>query len=55
MVILLVLLVALVGLLLYGFAVNPKVIEIGRIMFWTGLLAFLFNVASAHMVNLFSH
>ena len=36
-----VLLVVLVGLLMYGFAANVKAQEIGRIMFWTGLLAFL--------------
>jgi len=35
------LLVALIGLLMYILAANPKVNEIGRIMFWTGLLAFL--------------
>ena len=52
MVILLVLLVALVGLLIYGFTINPKLMEVGRIMFWTGLLAFLLNIASAHTVNL---
>lgn len=35
------LLVAIVGLLMYALAKNPKVEEIGKIMFWTGLLAFL--------------
>lgn len=35
------LLVSLIGLLMYVLATNPKVVEIGRIMFWTGLLAFL--------------
>ncbi len=37
------LLVALVGLLMYVLASNTKLVEIGRIMFWTGLLAFLLN------------
>jgi len=41
MVIYVVLLVALAGLLIYAFAANPKASEVGRIMFWTGLLAFL--------------
>lgn len=35
------LLVALVGLLMFALASPSKVQEIGRIMFWTGLLAFL--------------
>lgn len=34
-------LVALAGLLMYALAANPKVVELGRIMFWTGLLSFL--------------
>lgn len=34
-------LVALIGLLMYALCTNPKLVEIGRIMFWTGLLAFL--------------
>jgi len=37
------LLVALVGVLLYALATHGKVVEIGRIMFWTGLLGFLIN------------
>ena len=37
------LLVCIVGLLMYALAANPKVVEIGRIMFWVGLLSFLFN------------
>jgi hypothetical protein len=35
------LLVALIGVLMYALCINPKLAEIGRIMFWTGLLAFL--------------
>lgn len=42
------LLVALIGVLMYALVVNPKLCEIGRIMFWTGLLAFLLQIANAH-------
>jgi hypothetical protein len=35
------LIVAVVGLLMYVLATNPKINEIGRILFWTGCLAFL--------------
>lgn len=35
------LLVALVGVLMYALSTNAKVVEIGRIMFGAGLLAFL--------------
>ncbi len=31
----------IVGVLMYALAANPKIVEIGRIMFWTGLLSFL--------------
>lgn len=41
MTIVITLLVALIGLLLYGFSANVKVQEIGRIMFFCGLLVFL--------------
>jgi hypothetical protein len=47
MVIFLSLLVAIIGLLIYALATNGKVVEIGKIMFWTGLLAFLLTVTSA--------
>jgi len=33
--------VALIGVLMYALCVNPKLSEIGRIMFGFGLLAFL--------------
>jgi hypothetical protein len=33
--------VCIVGLLMYILAVNPKVQELGRMMFWVGLLVFL--------------
>jgi hypothetical protein len=38
--------VTIVGLLLFVFAKNPsgKAIEVGRMMFWVGLLAFLLTV-----------
>jgi Na+/phosphate symporter len=34
-------LIALIGLLMYAFCVNPKLAEIGRITYFAGLLAFL--------------
>jgi Na+/phosphate symporter len=39
------LLVALVGLVIYAVSVNPKLMEIGRLMFGSGLLAFLLQTA----------
>jgi Na+/phosphate symporter len=39
------LLVLVIGLLMYALATNPKVSEIGRIMFAFGLLAFLLHGA----------
>jgi Na+/phosphate symporter len=41
MVILLPLLVCIIGLLMYALSANPKLVEIGRIMFFAGLLATL--------------
>jgi hypothetical protein len=35
------LIVAVIGLLMYVLATNPKINEIGRILFWTGTLTFL--------------
>lgn len=35
------LLIALIGVLMYFMAANPKLMDIGRIMFACGLLAFL--------------
>lgn len=43
MIIVLPLLVAVVGLLMYALSVNPKLQEVGRIMFFCGTLAFLFT------------
>lgn len=49
MVILLPLLIALVGVLMYALSANPKLVEIGRMMFWVGLLAFLLQAPSGMM------
>jgi len=46
MIIALTLLVALVGVLMYVLAANPKLQEIGRIAFFAGLLAFLLTGAA---------
>jgi hypothetical protein len=35
------LIVAVVGLLMYVLASQPKIQEVGRILFWTATLAFL--------------
>jgi Na+/phosphate symporter len=37
------LLICLVGVLIYALSANPKLVEIGRIMFFAGLLAFLLS------------
>lgn len=41
------LLVALVGLLMYVLATNPKVQELGRLMFFAGLFVALLHGSSA--------
>lgn len=46
------LIVAAVGVVIYFIATNPKVSECGRVMFWTGLLAFLLANGGA-VVGLF--
>jgi Na+/phosphate symporter len=46
------LLVALVGVLMYALSVNPKLQEIGRISFAFGLLVFLLRL-NPEMVNIF--
>jgi len=43
--------IALVGLVMYALT-NNKMMEVGRIMFWTGLLAFLLQVGAGHVVRL---
>ncbi len=40
------LIVLVVGLLMYALAANPKLVEVGRVMFWTGLLSFLMGAAT---------
>jgi len=45
------LLIAVIGLLMYALAGNAKVVEIGRIMFWTGLLAFLMGGGVGHVTQ----
>ena len=45
------LLVAVIGLLMYVLAGNPKVVEVGRIMFWTGLLSFLLGGGVGHAIQ----
>ncbi len=37
------LVVCIVGLLMYALSANPKLVEIGRLMFLAGLLALLFQ------------
>ena len=46
------LLVALVGVLMYALSANGKLVEIGRIMFWTGLLAFLLALSTTSVAVL---
>lgn len=43
MIISLVFIIMIVGLLMYVISKDPKVTEIGRIMFWTGLLTILLS------------
>lgn len=43
MIIYLPLLFALIGVLMYALCANVKLAEIGRILFWTGMLAFLLS------------
>jgi len=47
------LLVALVGVLMFALAANPKLVEIGRIAFFCGLFVFLFTLGTGR-VNLFT-
>jgi hypothetical protein len=50
MIIYLSLLVSVIGVLMYALAQNPKLVEIGRIAFWVGLLCFL--LGDAALVNI---
>lgn len=45
-------LVCIIGLLCYALATNPKVVEIGRIMFAMGLLATLLLLGAGHVIHL---
>jgi hypothetical protein len=49
MIIYLSLLICVIGLLMYALASNPKLVEVGRMMFWVGLLCFL--LGDAALVN----
>ncbi len=53
MIIGLTLLIAVIGLLMYVLCTNPKLVEVGRIMFWTGLLAFLMGGGVGHVIQAF--
>lgn len=52
MIIYLSLLVALVGVLMYALSANVKLVEIGRIAFGVGLLAFLIAANGGHALTL---
>lgn len=54
MIVYLSLLVAVIGVLMYALATNPKLAEIGRIALFCGLLAFLL-VSVPHLVTLVPH
>jgi hypothetical protein len=41
------LLVAIIGLLMYALAANPKLQEVGRISYFAGILAFLLRISEA--------
>ncbi len=43
------LVVCVVGLLMYALAANPKLVDVGKIMFWTGLLSFLLGLGGTHI------
>jgi hypothetical protein len=45
------LLVALIGILMYALCANPKLVEIGRLAYFAGLLAFLLN-GIEHVVSI---
>ncbi len=40
------LLIAIIGLLMYALCASAKLVEIGRILFWTGALVTLFRLES---------
>ena len=45
------LLVALAGVLMYALSANGKLVEIGRIMFFAGLLAFLLAAGEGRLLK----
>ena len=49
------LIISVVGLIMYVLATNAKIVEVGRIMFWTGLLAFLLGGGGAAAAGLLHH
>lgn len=55
MIVILSLLIAICGLLLYALSANPRVGEIGRIMFFCGLFVFLLQFGQGAVLNLFPH
>lgn len=44
------LLVCVIGALVYALSANPKLVELGRLSFWVGLLVFL--LCTCHGQNL---
>jgi hypothetical protein len=42
--------VCIIGLVLFAVTANPKAAEIGKVMFWTGLLATLLVFGGWHEV-----
>jgi Na+/phosphate symporter len=46
------LLIALIGVLMYALVAHSKLQEIGRIMFFCGLLAFLLAIGTGHAVSI---
>jgi hypothetical protein len=47
------LLVALLGVIVYGFSNNGKAAEVGRIAYMVGLFVFLFQIVGKNVVNPF--
>jgi len=45
------LLVAIIGVLIYVVSSNAKIGELGRVMFWTGLLTFLLQFGGSRVVE----
>ena len=46
------LLVSVIGLLIFFGSEKPKIMEAGKIMFWTGLLAFLLTAVGSRGIGL---